>query len=118
MSAVSTVFDALDRAAPGAPPAENAAAGSPPGASSDAAGVSSSSPASASPTGSAAGVTRLPKDLGGDAGGLKRTIESRVYNEERHVVDINVALPPGTRVRRKGDAHGVTIHTGYGTAQP
>ena len=43
---------------------------------------------------------------------------SRVYAEERHIVDINVGLPKGTRVRQTGTAPGVTINTGYGTAKP
>ncbi len=128
MSAVSTVFDAFDRAAGQVPPVEQSGAGTTPSASSDAAGTSSPSPSHESPASSgragapgdatdAAGV-RLPKVTGGDGEGVGRTVESRVYNEERHVVDINVALPAGTRLRRRGSAHGVTIYTGYGTAKP
>ncbi|MCG8480455.1 MAG: hypothetical protein MI724_15285 [Spirochaetales bacterium] len=128
MSAVSTVFDAFDRAVGEAPPVEQSENGMSPSASSGAAGISSASPShgSSAPSGGAvvpgdragaAGV-RLPNVSGGDGDGVSRTIESRVYAEERHVVDINVALPKGTRLRQKGSVQGVTIHTGYGTAKP
>ena len=43
---------------------------------------------------------------------------TRVYAEERHVVDINVGFPKGTQLRQRGVAEGVTIKTGYRTAQP
>ena len=125
MSAVSTVFDAFDRAVGEAPPTDRAGTGAASsvspgsdGPSSTPKGAKTSGGAGVPGDGTAAGAPRLPKVSGGDGDSLSHTIESRVYAEERHVVDINVALPKGTRLRQKGSARGVTIHTGYGTAKP
>lgn len=111
--AATTLFSAVDAAPQGGGPG-----GTAPSAQNTQVTVTTNGSQVADGAGAPDGTIQVAGPTGHYADITASDGASRVYAEERHIVDINVGLPKGTRVRQTGTAPGVTINTGYGTAKP